>query len=74
MLSGVPSAYPADTSYLDRVTSLEMSPMDDTFLSASEDDTVRMWDLRSNTAQVRETNAHSKLVGANPDLRSIRVC
>ncbi|KIY64566.1 WD40 repeat-like protein [Cylindrobasidium torrendii FP15055 ss-10] len=30
-----------------RVVSLEMSPMDDGFLSASEDLTVRLWDLRA---------------------------
>ena len=35
-----------------RVTSLEMSPADDTFLSAAADDTVRLWDLRTATAQV----------------------
>jgi COMPASS component SWD2 len=33
------------------VTSLEMAPMDDTFLSAATDDTVRLWDLRTANAQ-----------------------
>lgn len=36
-----------------RVQSLEMSPVDDTFLSAAMDDTVRLWDLRSPNCQVR---------------------
>ncbi|MBW0510606.1 hypothetical protein O181_050321 [Austropuccinia psidii MF-1] len=34
-----------------RVVSLEMSPRDDTFLSGSSDDTVRLWDLRSPSCQ-----------------------
>ncbi|KAM0751498.1 WD40 repeat-like protein [Meredithblackwellia eburnea MCA 4105] len=34
-----------------RVISLQMSPVDDTFLSGSTDDTVRLWDLRSSQAQ-----------------------
>ncbi|GAA6060873.1 hypothetical protein JCM10212_006253 [Sporobolomyces blumeae] len=34
-----------------RVTSLAMSPQDDTFLSGATDDTVRLWDLRAATAQ-----------------------
>lgn len=32
-----------------RVTTLEMSPTDDTFLSGAHDDTVRLWDLRSKS-------------------------
>lgn len=35
-----------------RVTSLDMSPVDDTLLSAATDDTVRLWDLRSPNCQV----------------------
>ena len=35
-----------------RVTNLKMSPQDDTFLSSSEDETVRLWDLRSPNCQV----------------------
>ncbi|WFD31178.1 hypothetical protein MSPP1_002212 [Malassezia sp. CBS 17886] len=34
-----------------RVVSLEMSPVDDTFLSGAVDDAVRLWDLRSPAAQ-----------------------
>lgn len=33
------------------VNALEVSPIDDMFLSAGLDDTVRLWDLRSNSAQ-----------------------
>lgn len=36
-----------------RVVSLQMSPQDDTFLSGATDDTVRLWDLRTQNAQVR---------------------
>lgn len=35
-----------------RVTSLEMSPLDDQFLAGSQD-TVRLWDLRSPNCQVK---------------------
>eukprot|EP00026_Physarum_polycephalum_P012220 Phypoly_transcript_12505.p1 GENE.Phypoly_transcript_12505~~Phypoly_transcript_12505.p1 ORF type:complete len:341 (+),score=32.28 Phypoly_transcript_12505:94-1023(+) len=35
----------------DRVVSLSMSPINDTFISGSLDDTVRLWDLRSNACQ-----------------------
>ena len=34
-----------------RVVTLEMSPVDDTFLSGAVDDSVRFWDLRSPAAQ-----------------------
>lgn len=33
------------------VKSLSMSPLDDSFLSASQDRTVRLWDLRTNVCQ-----------------------
>jgi len=35
----------------DRVCSLSMAPRDDSFLSASVDRTVRVWDLRTNVSQ-----------------------
>eukprot|EP00741_Cyanophora_paradoxa_P016480 tig00020920_g15911.t1 len=35
----------------DRVVSLAMSPVNDTFISGSVDDTVRLWDLRTNVCQ-----------------------
>ncbi|GAA6010991.1 hypothetical protein JCM10207_005460 [Rhodosporidiobolus poonsookiae] len=34
-----------------QVVSLAMSPQDDTFLSGATDDTVRLWDLRAQSAQ-----------------------
>jgi WD40 repeat protein len=36
-----------------RVTAVEMSPNDDTVMTSSLDETVRLWDLRSSTCQVR---------------------
>lgn len=40
-----------------RVHSLEVSPLGDWVLSGSDDNTVRLWDLRSPSCQVRN---HSK--------------
>lgn len=37
--------------HTDRVISLEMSPVDDGFMSSSMDRTVRLWDLRSPTCR-----------------------
>ena len=34
-----------------RVTAVEMSPINDTVMTASLDETIRMWDLRSSTCQ-----------------------
>jgi len=33
------------------VVSLSMSPVNDTFISGSADETIRLWDLRSNACQ-----------------------
>jgi COMPASS component SWD2 len=44
-----------------------MSPQDDTFLSGATDDTVRLWDLRAQNAQVRLTRCFLTL--ANSHLR-----
>jgi len=35
----------------DRVISLAMSPVDDFFISSALDDTIRLWDLRTNACQ-----------------------
>mmetsp|Transcript_17422 Transcript_17422/g.28613 ORF Transcript_17422/g.28613 Transcript_17422/m.28613 type:complete len:274 (+) Transcript_17422:203-1024(+) len=35
----------------DKVVSLAMSPINDTFMSGAVDDTVRLWDLRTNVCQ-----------------------
>lgn len=39
------------TGHTKKVVSLNMSPIDDTFLSGSLDKTIRLWDLRSPTCQ-----------------------
>lgn len=38
-----------------RVTALEMSPLNDVFMSGAVNDTIRIWDLRSSTCQVLES-------------------
>lgn len=38
---------------VDRVTTIDVSPIDDRVLTASLDETVRLWDLRSSTGQVK---------------------
>ena len=60
------------TSYaLYRVVALQMSPVNDTFLTGSLDKTVRLWDLKSPNCQVSEVThrhgdaAHGIPVGHN---------
>lgn len=38
------------SGHSERISSLEMSPIDDQFISAASDNTIRVWDLRSNPA------------------------
>jgi COMPASS component SWD2 len=49
-----------------RVTTLEMSPINDTFLSGSVNDCVRLWDLRSPHAQGIMPIKGSPLVAYDP--------
>ncbi|KAI5481293.1 WD repeat protein 82 [Pseudohyphozyma bogoriensis] len=49
-----------------KVVSLEMSPQDDTFLSGATDDTVRLWDLRTQNAQGLLNIAGSPSVAYDP--------
>lgn len=49
-----------------RVVSLEMSPVDDTFLSGAVDDAVRLWDLRSPSAQGHLRVKGHPVVGYDP--------
>lgn len=46
------------THALFSVRSLQMSPVDDTFLSAGDDGTVRMWDLRTQGCRVSVPSCH----------------
>ena len=41
------------------VRSLQVSPIDDTFISAGDDGTVRMWDLRLPECKVRPATARA---------------
>lgn len=45
-----------------RVTSLSMSPVDDTFISGSLDKTSRLWDLRSPNCQVSRRSVRCPLM------------
>ncbi|KAH0381346.1 histone H3 methyltransferase complex and RNA cleavage factor II complex, subunit SWD2, partial [Aureobasidium melanogenum] len=59
-----------DNSYIryfkghtDRVTSIQLCPSNDTFLSASLDNTVKLWDLRSSSPQ-GSLNLHGAVLTA----------
>lgn len=54
--------------HTNKVTSLAMSPLDDTFCSGSLDETVRFWDLRTNVCQglLRLTSSGIPSVGYDP--------
>ncbi|GAA5830433.1 hypothetical protein JCM3766R1_002717 [Sporobolomyces carnicolor] len=49
-----------------RVVSLAMSPQDDSFLSGSTDDTIRLWDLRSASSQGHLNVAGHPSIGYDP--------
>ncbi|CAO3651455.1 unnamed protein product [Cunninghamella echinulata] len=49
-----------------RVISLEMSPANDIFISASLDGTVRIWDLRSSTCKGLINIAGRPIIGIDP--------
>lgn len=69
-----------DNSYIryfrghtDRVTDLKMSPSNDTFLSASLDHSVKLWDLRSQNAQGSLSLHGSRLVAFDPSASVIAI-
>ena len=49
------------------VTCLQMSPKNDTFLSASLDKTIRFWDLRSPNCQGLVNTSHSPIAAFDPE-------
>ena len=55
------------------VTALALCPKDDTFLSCSLDNTLRLWDIRSSTPQARLDLATPHLVAYDPSATVIAV-
>jgi COMPASS component SWD2 len=50
-----------------KVTALEMSPIDDSFLSAAKNESVRLWDKRSSTCQGLFPIQGHPLIAFDPD-------
>lgn len=48
------------------MTSLEVNPVKDIFLSGASDDSVRLWDIRSSTCQGRMSGQRSPCVSYDP--------
>lgn len=58
----------------DRVTSIKMSPVSDTFLTASRDGTVRMWDLRMSSCQAKLETRSTPCIGFDPEGVLFSIC
>ncbi|ORY50088.1 WD40 repeat-like protein [Rhizoclosmatium globosum] len=55
------------TGHESLVTAIEMCPQDDTFISASRDGEVRLWDLKSNNCHgILKTNSQNPRIAFDP--------
>ncbi|KAJ6036985.1 WD repeat protein [Penicillium herquei] len=61
------------SGHTDTVTDLAMSPANDAFVSASKDDTVTVWDLKSRSAQGKLKLATPYLVAFDPSASVLAV-